>query len=130
LPGSRDRRPIVLAVWKTGPPKEQIESYRHVDGNRIEMAQTRVSTDGSSNTYTLSWPVQGGTVLGETGGTVMVETVIAPGDWVVTTLQDGKQLRTLHKVISRDGKTMTHTSRGTDPQGRPFENVTVFDRQP
>jgi hypothetical protein len=120
----------VLAAWKAGPPKEQIEIYRHVDSDRIEMTQTRVSADGSSNTYTVSWPAQGGMVREETGGTVLVETLIAPGDWWVTTLQDGKQLRTLHKVISRDGKTMTQTSRGSEPSsGRLFENVTVFERQ-
>jgi hypothetical protein len=57
------------------------------------------------------------------------ETLIAPGDWYVTFLQNGKQRGVIHKVISKDGKTMTQPRKGVDAQGKPFEHIEVYDRQ-
>jgi hypothetical protein len=55
---------------------------------------------------------------------------MAPGEWLVTyLLQGGKQVATMHKVISKDGKTMRQTIRGFDTDGKPFEQLQVFDRQ-
>jgi hypothetical protein len=41
----------------------------------------------------------------------------------------GKTTITSKTVVSRDGKTRTITQTGTDAQGRPVNNVTVYDRQ-
>jgi hypothetical protein len=37
---------------------------------------------------------------------------------------------TTHYVVSRDGKVLTATSTGTDPDGKSFTNVSLYDRQP
>ncbi|MDQ2713237.1 MAG: hypothetical protein M3Y24_13580 [Acidobacteriota bacterium] len=34
-----------------------------------------------------------------------------------------------HGVISKSGKTMTYTMTGTDGQGRPVHNVSIFEKQ-
>lgn len=34
-----------------------------------------------------------------------------------------------HGVVSKDGKTMTYTMRGTDSQGKTVHNVLVFEKQ-
>jgi hypothetical protein len=57
------------------------------------------------------------------------ETLIGPGDWYVTYLQNGKQFLIMHKVISDDGKTMRQTITGIGPQGKPGEQIQVLDRQ-
>jgi len=31
--------------------------------------------------------------------------------------------------VSKDGKTMTHRPKGTNAQGQPFNNVSVFEKQ-
>jgi len=41
----------------------------------------------------------------------------------------GKVMLTIRNVISKDGKTRTQTSTGTDAQGHAIKNVVVFDRQ-
>ena len=46
-----------------------------------------------------------------------------------TTMRDGKVIGTLHAVVGEDGKTMQVTVKGTDTQGKPYENVAVYDRQ-
>jgi hypothetical protein len=44
-------------------------------------------------------------------------------------LSGGARFGTLHWTISPDGKTRTVTGTGTDAQGKPTNNVTVWDKQ-
>ncbi len=41
---------------------------------------------------------------------------------------NGKVTQTTRFVVSRDGRTLTGTSSGADPDGVKFTNVTVYDR--
>ena len=41
----------------------------------------------------------------------------------------GKVVFNNKRVLSKDGKVMTVTQTGTNPQGKPVKNVLVFDRQ-
>ena len=41
----------------------------------------------------------------------------------------GKPMITSRDTISADGKTRTNTQTGTDAQGKPVSNVTVFERK-
>jgi hypothetical protein len=43
--------------------------------------------------------------------------------------QGGKYHATVRTVVSKDGKTMTATSKGTGADGKPFTSVAVFDKQ-
>ena len=43
--------------------------------------------------------------------------------------QGGKVIRRFRRVVSRDGKTMTVTEKGTDVNGVVSENVAVYDRE-
>jgi hypothetical protein len=55
--------------------------------------------------------------------------MIAPGEWYTTTMQNGKQNELLHSFISKDGKTMNVQVKGMDDQGKPFETLSVYDKQ-
>lgn len=46
-----------------------------------------------------------------------------------TDKKGGKVVQTLTRKLSSDGKTATVTYKGTDAQGRPFNNVGVFEKQ-
>jgi hypothetical protein len=46
-----------------------------------------------------------------------------------TDKKDGKAVMTLKRVVSQDGKTMTVTTKGTNAEGKPVNNVVVFDKQ-
>ena len=77
------------------------------------------------------WPVQGGTVKVESGGVPgfsYVEALLAPGEWLVIALQDGRQVGARHKLVSEDGKTMRQTVTGVAPDGKPIEQVEVYER--
>ncbi|PYR81053.1 MAG: hypothetical protein DMG18_16960 [Acidobacteria bacterium] len=41
----------------------------------------------------------------------------------------GKQIGTVTEVVSKDGKTLTRTQKGANPQGQPIDNVQVLDKQ-
>jgi hypothetical protein len=42
---------------------------------------------------------------------------------------DGKLHQTAHNVVSKDGKTMTTTIKGTDAEGKAVHGTYVYDRQ-
>ncbi len=58
-----------------------------------------------------------------------VQTLIEPGNWYRTALRDEKQVSFIHKTFSKDGKTMRQTHKGSDAQGRPYEDLRVYDKQ-
>ena len=111
-------------------PKEQTETYRELASGDIEFVLTRVQQDGSSTSETLTWPAAGGAVHDSGGvlpkGLTIVDTLLGPGDWLVTQLVNGKQFSTIHKVISQDGKTMTQTIKLVF---QPGEQIQVFHRR-
>ena len=113
-------------------PKEQTEVYREASQNQIELTYKNTGTNGSSDLLVIIFPAQGGVnkrVKGNDPGNMEVESRLAPDEWCMTRLQNGKQITTLHKVISKDGKTMRHTESGRDAQGKAFQNILVYDRQ-
>jgi len=114
-------------------PKEQTESYNELASGEIEMILTRVAKDGAQSTVRLTWPASGGAVQDPAGalgkGKSAIETMLGPGDWLVTFLENGKQWSTMRKVISPDGRTMTQTAKFADPDGRTLTQIQVLRRQ-
>jgi hypothetical protein len=78
-----------------------------------------------------TWPRQGGTAKRQTPlpeEMYYVETLVEPGNWYVTVLQDGKQIALIHKTFSADGKTMRQTITSIDAEGETIMQLRVFDR--
>jgi hypothetical protein len=120
-------------VPSLSPPSAQTEAYRELPSGEIQLELTRIDDRGTSVSMILTWPAGGGIVQDPRRslpkGVTAVETLLAPGDWYVTFLTDGKQTMTMHKVISRDKKVMRQTLKGVDPQGRYVEQIQVLYRQ-
>ena len=145
LAGSLWAADPIIGTWKlniakstprTAPrsplPKEWTEVYREIEGDQIEATFTWIHTDGSSSLLKGIWPAQGGTMKVLQGGNPAlsyVQTLIEPGNWYRTALRDGKQVGFIHKTFSKDGKTMRQTHKGVDAQGRPYEDLRVYDKQ-
>ena len=114
-------------------PKEQTESYKELASGEIEMIVTRVAKGGAQSTVRLTWPASGGAVQDPAGalgkGKSAIETMLGPGDWLVTFLENGKQWSTMRKVISPDGRTMNQTAKFVDPNGRTVTQIQVLRRQ-
>jgi hypothetical protein len=56
-------------------------------------------------------------------------TRISARKYVVHRKKNGKTVLTSTNIVSDDGRTMTITTTGTDENGRPVNNVRVYDRQ-
>ena len=48
---------------------------------------------------------------------------------VRTDKKGGTVVQTLRRVVSKDGKTMTVTTKGTNAQGQAVNNVALFEKQ-
>jgi hypothetical protein len=114
------------------PVKEETRLVRE-QGDQYEITFTGTRTDGSAISDKWTYAQQGGFLKNERSalpqGRIVVVTVINPSDRYLTGIQDGKQNGVSHYVISKDGKTLTVTTKGTDANGKPFESLTVFDKQ-
>jgi hypothetical protein len=110
--------------YRQEPSEEIIEVYREIENNQIELTLPAGSV--------LTWPVQGGIVnikvMKGDSSRSYVQTRIGPDEWLVTVMEDGKQIRTRHKKISKDGKTMRQTYRGLN-EGYSFEMLDVYEKQ-
>ncbi len=143
FPGTLWAADPIIGVWKTNlekssfPPdqqgiKEDINSYREIDGGQIELSIKTINPDDSIYTALWTWPRQGGfaRVLSRAPeeGVTYVQTYIEPGHWCVNIMKDGKQIARYHKVVSKDGKTMTQTLIG-NIGGKPVNIMKVLEKQ-
>ena len=47
----------------------------------------------------------------------------------ITYTRNGKVSRTSTRMVSKDGKTLTVTAKGTNAKGQPYNNTSVFEKQ-
>lgn len=126
----------VQSTWLPNqvPSKVQTETYRHIDGHRIEMTARRTRVDGSSRYARYSFPAEGGMMRVEQGEGFdpkdsFLTVRLSAYEWISVYLTDGRQTETRYKVISKDGMTIRHTLRTVDKQGNPVESVQVFQKR-
>ena len=113
------------------PPKSQTRTYEmtgqqekmtakgiDAEGKSTPLQFTVITTDGKDYPYT-GWPVM------DTISITRVDTFTAT--W--TGKREGKVALTGTRVISKDGKMMTISAKGTNPKGQPVENILVFDKR-
>jgi hypothetical protein len=125
--------PFFLALMKQTPPKEQTIVYRELGTDDYEMTMTGLQADGKPIATKATSPRQGGAVKILQGalpeGMTLVATTIDPNNSYLTAMLNGKQVFVGQSVISKDGKTMRNTAMGTDAQGMPFEQLSMFVKQ-
>jgi len=139
----------IIGTWKLNRSKSKLvhdlpidvgqnaeqatEVYQEVE-DQIEFTLTGTRISGEPISGKSRWPRYGGIArvqeeVPSFEGILIVETLIAPGEWYLTFIKDGKQVIAVHKVISEDGSIMNLISKGTDTQGKPFEQIVVYERQ-
>jgi hypothetical protein len=114
------------------PPKELTQVIRRLKNNEGEFIQTGIRTDGTLISVKYMVPRQGGAVKTQIPlpeGTSIVVKKVDSRNVITTYIQDGKEVAVIHGVVSKDGKTLTQTTKVTDDQGKIIEQIEVFDRQ-
>ena len=102
-------------------------------GDQSETTVTGTRADGSPISEKFTFPLQGGVWKYQQGGFAEgvsgIGTRIDADTVIFTTIQNGKQIEMEQCVVSKDDKTMNCTAKGTDAKGKPFEGLTVYDKQ-
>ena len=108
-------------------------------GDLFEVTETGIRNDGSPVAAKFMFPQKGGALMppkeplkSQTPvpqGAYFVATVIEPGNFYNTHLQDGKQVRVVHVEVGKDGKTMRISIKGMDARGKPCEDLEFYERR-
>jgi hypothetical protein len=111
------------------PPKEATLTITTVgDQDQIEGSATTANGSQTSTKYTV--PTKGGTgkvITGPWDG--VSDKVVNDNTREASYMRGGKEVAHANVVVSKDGKTMRVTVKGTDVQGNPLSYVAVYDKQ-
>jgi hypothetical protein len=145
LTGSLFAADPFLGTWKlniakskyTGanPAPKDITIVVETHGDQVMVSGKGTAADGSPISIKYMVPETGGTVQYSEGGPPAGVSVVAAKKkadspvFDATNTKDGKVIEKGHAVVSADGKILRNTVKGTDPQGKPFESMEVWDKQ-
>ena len=125
---------IAKSKFDPGPgPKELTRVHEDAGGGQIRVTTKTVGQDGSAGSTTYTYrpdgkevPVTGGRGAGP--ATIAITGVDA---YTVTFTQRvaGKEVGTGKRVVSKDGKTMTISTTGTNAQGQKTSSMQLFEKQ-
>ncbi len=98
--------------------------------------EVRITVDGTDsegkpvhNEWTGKFDGKDYPVTGDPGSDARSYKVVDDRTLELTIKKGGKVTVTGRIVVSADGKTRTVTTSGTDPQGKKFKSVAVYDKQ-
>jgi hypothetical protein len=131
-----------LGTWKlnaakskstsTNPTKSRTDVREAMPDGGVKVTSTREMADGSAVnfSYTVKYDGKEYPVTGGPFDTISVKQVNANTMTAeVKNKADGTYHQMTRSVISKDGKTMTMTAKGTDAKGNPLTATNVFDKQ-
>lgn len=112
-----------------GYKSRTVKIEAHGDG--IKVAVDGVSGDSTkhSYSYTANYDGKDYPVTGNPAADTIAYKRIDDNTVEVTTKKGGKVSANIKIVVSKDGKSMTVTSKGQNEKGAPFTNVAAYDRQ-
>jgi hypothetical protein len=116
--------------YTTGTPPKNITLVIEEQGPNLQVTATGTSSDGSPISVKFTIPASGGTGSvqeGDVNGVTSKRVSANVRDNSYT--KDGKELRSRHIVVSKDGKTMTSKVKGTNPGGTSVDGTDVYDKQ-
>jgi hypothetical protein len=133
-----------VGTWKQNPakskttpapttpaPQSVTRTYEVFEGDGIKVTYVTVSAEAKRTTSGWSAHFDGKDY--PYTGSATVDTIalkrIDASTFEYTTKKAGKVTGTGRNAVSKDGKTMTTTSKGTNAQGQPTSGVVVWDKQ-
>jgi hypothetical protein len=121
---------VAKSTFSPGPaPKSQVLTIEAAGAGEKVTSESVLATDAKTvSVYTANYDGKPYPITGsETADTVTLKRVDANTS-ERTDSKAGKAVQTLIRVVSKDGKTMTVTIKGTNAQGQAVNNVVVFEK--
>jgi hypothetical protein len=112
------------------PPKSQTRIYAVV-GQGVKVSAKSVSAEGKPQVVesTFAFDNKEYPLIGSTAVDTQAVKRIDSHNWETILRKGGKVVQTVRGTISKDGKTLTITYKGTNAQGQTNDDVMVFDRR-
>ena len=121
---------VAKSTYSPGPaPKSQVLTIEAAGAGEKVTSESVSATGAKTVTvYTANYDGKPYPITGsETADTVTLKRVDANTS-ERTDSKSGKPVQTFIRVVSKDGKTMTVTIKGTNAQGQTVNNVVVFEK--
>ena len=122
-----------MAKSKFSPaaPVKSLSSVREAADGGLKMTTTGEQADGTAinASYTAKYDGNETPVTGAPYNTISVKQVNANTLTFTQKKKDGKYSVTGRSVVSKDGKTMTSTIKGTNADGKAYSATMVWDKQ-
>lgn len=139
--GGVDVRAQLIGTWELNaaksqynpgpPPRSILRTVEAVGAQGVRVTNTTVDADGTSRSDQWTGYYDGGDYAFTGDSTADVQAVTAKdaftADWALK--KAGKVTRSGTRTISKDGKVITVTGKGTSATGQQGVNVTVFDKR-
>ena len=125
---------VAKSKYSPGPlPVKSITSVREAAGDGVKVSNTGERSDGSAinTTYTAKFDGSSATVSGQGApyDSISLKQVNA-GTFTYETKNSASKYHAVGRlVVSKDGKTVTMTAKGTDAEGKPMHVTLVYDKQ-
>jgi hypothetical protein len=122
---------VAKSRYKPGPAPKTATITFEASGAGIKRTGESVAADGqvASFSYTAQYDGKDYPVTGNPNADTISIKRIDAYTTESTLKKGGKVTTTARRVVSKDGKTLTLTIKGTNAQGQPTDNVAVYDRQ-
>lgn len=129
-----------IGTWKLNPakskatvgalPKEETAVFEAV-GSDVKRTVTGIDADGKpiNMSGTIPWDGKEHKVDGPMGPAMVTVKTVNDHTVNVTVKANGKLVSSGRSVVSKDGKTMTASFKGEEPNGKKYDTVEVYDKQ-
>jgi hypothetical protein len=125
------RLDVAKSTYKPGPAPKSMTAVIDGVGKGIKVAVNAVMADGTAMKwgYTSARDGKDVPVAGNPSYDTANVTQTSPTEGTIVYKKAGKVVVTTETSVAKDGKTMTVTSKGTDPKGQAINNVSIYFRQ-
>jgi hypothetical protein len=111
--------------------KSETRVYTDAGADGVKVSMTTVDAAGKTMTrsYTAKYDGKDYPQIGNPNGDTISIRETAPNTADSITKKNGKVVMNSHSVQSKNGKTLTIASTGTNAKGQPYTNTLVYDKQ-
>jgi hypothetical protein len=130
-----------IGTWKYNPAKSKSSSPSTFKGRTdvreatpeggVKVTRTEESPTGAPSNASFAFKYDGKEypATGARFDTISSKQIDANTSTWEVKRSDGKYHRTGKNVVSKDGKTLTQTFKGTDTEGKPVHGTNVYEKQ-
>ena len=123
---------LAKSTYSPGPPPKSATRTYTQNGDGLKAVNEVVNADGSAQTttsYAAHFDGKDYPNVGNTTADMVTITMVGASTMDETLKKGGKVTGILRFTVSKDGKTMTMWSGGTNTAGLPVSNFLVYDKQ-